>query len=279
MSVISSIPFLDFGGAGPILHFAHANAYPPGCYRQFVAALRSHYRVLAIEQRPLWPHANLDELRSWDILADDLIHFFEQEGLGNVIGVGHSSGAVATMLAALKRPSLFRTLILIEPVFLPPHIIEMVAADLEMIENLPLVRSTRRRRNRWPSRQAAFDHFRAKTTFQRWPDAVLWDYVQHGLHENGTGAVVLTYRREWEAHVYVNFPRDVWQHVPQVTHPTLALRGAESDTIFPEAWQLWQELQPQATFVEVAEAGHMLTMERPSITAQIILDYLQKGEK
>ncbi|MCP4427111.1 MAG: hypothetical protein GY803_21705 [Chloroflexi bacterium] len=49
----NAIPFLDFGSEGPILHFAHANAYPPGAYRQFVAALRSHFRVLAIEQRPL----------------------------------------------------------------------------------------------------------------------------------------------------------------------------------------------------------------------------------
>ncbi len=274
----TQIPFLDFGGAGPILHFAHANAYPPGCYRQFVGELRPHYRVLAMAQRPLWPHSQPSELESWHLLADDLIHFFEQEGLADVIGVGHSSGAVATMMAALKRPSLFRALVLIEPVFLPPPIIDMINADPEMIENIPLVQRTRQRRVSWPSRQAAFDHFRARSTFRRWPDEALWDYVRHGLRENGTGAVTLTFRREWEVRVYVHFPRDVWQYVPQVTQPTLAIRGAESDTIFPEAWQLWQEVQPRATFVEFDAVGHMLTMERPSLVAQTILDYLQKGE-
>jgi len=270
------IPFIDFGGTGPILHFAHANAYPPGCYRQFVDALRPHYRVLALAQRPLWSHSQPSELTSWHLLADDLIRFFEQEGLANVVGVGHSSGAVATMLAALKRPSLFRALILIEPVFLPPRMIEVINADPELVEKIPLIQHTRRRRTRWPSRQAAFDHFRARSAFQRWPDESLWDYVRQGLRPNGSGEVTLTFRREWEARVYIHFPRDVWQYVPQVTQPTLALRGAESDTILPEAWQLWQELQPQAAFVEVADAGHMLTMERPSLVAQTILDFLPK---
>ncbi|MEJ2746327.1 MAG: alpha/beta hydrolase, partial [Anaerolineae bacterium] len=110
--MIDSIPFVDFGGAGMTIHFAHANAYPPGCYRQFLEALLSHYRVLAIEQRPLWPRSDPQELSSWELLADDLIRFFEQAGLEEVIGVGHSLGGVATMYAAVKRPSLFRKLIL-----------------------------------------------------------------------------------------------------------------------------------------------------------------------
>jgi pimeloyl-ACP methyl ester carboxylesterase len=33
-------------------------------------------------------------------------------------------------------------------------------------------------------------------------------------------------------------------------------------------------LQPAATFVEIPDTGHMLTMERPSLIAQTILDHL-----
>jgi hypothetical protein len=46
------IPFHDFGGDGPVLHFAHANAYPPGCYQQFIAPFLAHYHVTAIYHRP-----------------------------------------------------------------------------------------------------------------------------------------------------------------------------------------------------------------------------------
>ncbi len=287
--MIDSISFLDFGGEGPILHFAHANAYPPGAYRQFFEALSPHYRVLAIEQRPLHPNANPDDLKSWDLLADDLIAFFEQEGLENVIGVGHSMGGVATMVAAVSRPSLFGQLILIEPVFLLPQLLKMAAANPDSAYQLPLVQSAQRRRNRWASRQAAFDRWRAKSVFSRFSDEALWDYVNHAVvrhpssvnrtsnTEHGTRNTeyTLAYPREWEARIYATPPLNVWEILPQVTQPTLAIRGAETDTIVPDAWQLWQTLQPQATFVEIPDVGHMLTMERPSLTAQTIINHLQ----
>lgn len=270
-----SIPFIDFGGAGPTLHFAHANAYPPGCYRQFMAALLPHYRVLAIEQRPLWPHSDPQELNSWELLADDLIRFFEQAGLENVIGVGHSLGGVATLYAAVKRPSLFRKLILIEPVFLPPDYLKLAAANPDAAYQMPLVQGALRRRDRWSSRQDAFDRFRSKQVFARFSDEVLWDYVNHSTHEDGAGGFSLTYPRQWEAQIYAHPPLHVWEHIPRVTQPTLAIRAAESDTVMPAAWQLWQELQPGATFVEIPDCGHMLTMERPSLVTQTIHTFLQ----
>lgn len=268
------IPFIDFGGAGPLLHFAHANAYPPGCYRQFIEALMPHYRVLAIEQRPLWPHSRPEELDSWELLADDLIRFFEQEGPENVIGVGHSLGGVATLYAAVKRPSLFRQLILIEPVFLMPELLKMAAANPDAAYQMPLVQGALRRRDRWPSRQDAFERFRPKPVFRRFSDEALWDYVNHAACEDGSGEFVLAFPREWEARIYAHPPQHVWEHLPQVTQPTLAIRAAESDTVVPAAWQLWQELQPAATFVEIPDTGHMLTMERPSLVAQTILHHL-----
>lgn len=268
------IPFHDFGGDGPPLHFAHPNGYTPGTFRQFIEPLLPHYRVLGVKHRPLWPGSDPQELTDWHLIAEDMIRFFEQQGLENVVGVGHSLGAVTTMYAAVKRPNLFRTLILIDPVFLPPHILE-ATIQLGGTVDTPLVLSAIKRRNRWENRQAAFERFRSREVFARWSDEALWDYVNDGLHEDETGEVILTFSREWEARFYSLPPTDVWQVIPQITHPTLAIRGGESDTLFQESWQLWQQLQPQATFVEIPEAGHMVLAERPFLTAQTVLDYLQ----
>jgi pimeloyl-ACP methyl ester carboxylesterase len=277
--MITQIPFLDFGGEGPLLHFAHANAYPPACYRQFIRPFLPHFHTLAIKHRPLWPGSSPDEFDSWQLIADDLIRFFDQENLRGVIGVGHSLGAVATMYAAVARPELFRALVLVEPVFLTPQILQLAAAHPEKMAKQPFVLRAQNRRSRWPSRQAAFDRFRGKQVFERWSDEALWDYVNGGVHEDETGEFVLTYPREWESRIYGRPPLTVWEKLPQVTQPMLGLRAANSDTIFPEAWQLWQELQPDATFVEVPELGHMLPMERPSTVAQIILDWLEERLK
>ncbi len=272
---MTPIPYLDFGGNGPLLHFAHANGYPPGSYRLFINELRSYYHVLAMQQRPLWANANPQEMTDWQLFADDLIRFLDQQRLQNIIGVGHSMGAVATMFAALRRPELFRALVLIEPVFLPPHILQMTAANPEAAALAPLVQNALHRRRHWASRQEAFDRFRRKEVFRRWSDEALWDYVNHATREAENG-FVLAFPREWEAQIYSHPPLTVWEDVPRLTHPTLAIRAAESDTIYPQPWQLWQRLQPGAIFVEIEDAGHMVTMERPSHLAAIIREQLER---
>jgi hypothetical protein len=42
------IPFLDFGGFGPPLHFAHANGYSPKAYTPFIETLTPRYRASAM---------------------------------------------------------------------------------------------------------------------------------------------------------------------------------------------------------------------------------------
>lgn len=271
----NTIPFHDFGGEGPLLHFAHPNGYTPATFRQMIEPLLPHFRVIAVCHRPLWPGSRPEEVDSWQVVADDMIRFLEQVGARNIIGIGHSLGAVATMYVALAQPQLLRCLVFIEPIFLPPSILQMVAADPAAMDNFPLVRNTYNRRRRWHSRQAAFDHFRPKDVFRYWSDEAIWDYVNHSLHESETGDVVLTYSREWEAHFYKLPPLDVWELIPTIPQPTLAIRGAGSDALFPEAWQLWQELQPRATFVEIPDAAHMTPMERPLLVAETILNFLQ----
>ncbi len=268
-----SIPFHHVGGSGPLLHYAHPNGYTPLVFKQFLQPLIPHFQVTAVCHRPLWPGSQPEEMTNWHLIADDLMDLFEQQQWEGVIGVGHSLGAVVTMYAAVKRPSLFRALVLIDPVFLVPAWLEVVAANPAVTADTPLVQNALRRRHRWATRQAAFDRFRNKEAFQTWSDTVLWDYVNEGLRQDETGEYVLTYSREWEAQFYSQPPTDVWQYIPQITQPTLAIRGAHSDTLFPDSWQRWQQQQPQATFVEIEGAGHMVTAERPILVAEHILQF------
>ncbi|MBP7999614.1 MAG: alpha/beta hydrolase [Chloroflexi bacterium] len=267
------IPFHDYGGRGPLLHFAHANAYPPGSYRLFLNALTRNFQVLAVKHRPLWPQAQPQEMSSWHRIADDLIEFFDQQKLQGVIGVGHSLGGVATMVAAAKRPELFSQLILIDPVFLAPHLLAMVderiAQQLEPFE-FPLVAAAQRRRDWWSSRAAAFEHLRPKSVFAGFSDEAMWDFINYGLTDDANGGVRLAFPKEWEARIYSMPPTFVWEYVSQISQPTLAIRAANSDTLFPPSWENWQKLQPGATFIEMPETTHLLTMEKPEAVANLI---------
>lgn len=276
MPVDFEIPFIEFGGEGPLLHFAHANAYPPGSYRQLLAGLAEAYHVLAMEQRPLWPEQQPQTMDTWHLFVDDLIDFCRQQELSGLIGVGHSLGAVVTMLAAVRNPQLFHSLVLIEPVFLPPPILAAAEAHPEQAAEMPLVQKALNRRNRWASRRAAFDRYRQKEVFQGLSDPALWDYVNEGLRERPDGSLTLRFPREWEARIYSRPPTDVWTVLPAVTQPTLAMRGAHSMTLSEESWQRWHTLQPQARFEEIPETGHLLPMEKPQEVAGTIVSFLEE---
>lgn len=268
------IYFEDFGGTGPILHFAHPNAYPPACFTPILEPLTARYHVIAMHHRPLWPGHGPEEFENWQVIADDLQNFLAQQGYEQIIGVGHSLGAVATMKVAWQHPHLFKALVLIEPVFLEPRILQLLAENPAITEEMPMVQKTRKRRANWPDRQTAFDHYRAKSIFDRWSDDALWFYINEGLVETGDGDLTLAFSREWEAQIYTRFPRRIWEELPFVSQPTLAIRGAESDTLSKESWRLWQDIQPQASFVEIAGAGHMAPMEKSAEVVQVINDFL-----
>jgi pimeloyl-ACP methyl ester carboxylesterase len=269
---LSDAPPYELGGSGRPLHLAHANGYPPPVYRQLVEPLAEHARVFSLRFGPLRPGTDPAAMHRWSEMAEDLVAYLDAEHMRGVIGVGHSLGGVLTMYAALRRPERFRALILIEPVFLPPELLTSVDTAERAAERIGLVRIARQRREQWPSPAAAFEHFRSKPVFAGLSDEAMWDYVNGGLKRVDGGAeedgpVELAYPRDWEARIYSTPPLDVWQAIPRISVPTLAIRGAETDTISLASWRRWQDLQPDATFLNMAGVGHLLPFEAPERVA------------
>src|SRR6266496_1175552 len=114
-------PHFDLGGTGEPLHFLHANGYPPNCYKPLLELLQMQHHVFGMLLRPLWINSKLEEVNSWHIFSDDLLRFISDYESAPVISVGHSIGAIVTLRAALRDPSKFRALILIDPVLFTPQ--------------------------------------------------------------------------------------------------------------------------------------------------------------
>ena len=262
-----------FGGEGVNLVFAHANGYPAGSYRQFLGCLAAHYRVTGIHHRPMWSMESAPELLDWACFADDLVETLEATQSGPVWMMGHSMGSVVSVQAAARRPELFLGLVLIDPVFSTPLVLEARRQmSLEQVEEMPLVRKTMSRPNRFGSMQEAFDFHRGKRAFKDFSDAVLWDYIRAGTRRNESGEYELAYCREWEAAAYRSAP-EVWEELAAVTLPVLGLRGETSTTLSEEAFELWGHTQPQAE-LHTCRGGHLLPLEYPVETATVVLDFL-----
>lgn len=279
-------PLIEFSGTGPVLHFAHANGYPPGCYRAFLEPLAARYQVLASRMRPLWqPAPDPGQLRDWTVFADDLIATLEADERtreGGVIGAGHSMGAFVTLIAAARRPELFRALVLIEPPFLlRRHRLGLHVFRRAAPQRLPLVGRTLRRREHWDSVEEAFRYFRNKPVFRRIRDEVLEDYARHGTRLSPAPADdpvrhegrALAFSKQWEARIYLSLTN----HLPWLRRcrvPAVAVRGGDSDTLLPTVWRQWQRVAPSCRFLEIPGTGHLMPFEEPELSAQRIMDAL-----
>ncbi len=270
-------PYFDFGGAGETLHFAHANAYPPGSYQQLIKPLTKKYRVIGIEQRPLWPKANPQYLTSWEQLADDLILFFDQQKLTQIVGVGHSLGAVVSVIAAKKRPDLFRRLILLEPVLFPQYFQWIFAVVPIWLRQriIPVSRIANNRKYQWPDRETLFNSYRKKRIFRKLSDGILNDWIDYGTHKNAEGQLQLTFPKSWESRVYATVPY-VIKDILNLSVPVHILRGEKTDVISPAIWQRIQQHLPKDHLWELENSTHLVPLEFPVEVGEWILEATER---
>ncbi len=266
-----------------MLHFAHANGYPPEAYLPLLEALSVHFRVLASPLRPLWPGADPESIADWAPLADDLIEWLDEQGLKQIIGCGHSVGATATLMAALRRPDLFRALVLMDPVLFPRWFAYLWRwlIRLGLGERLhPLIASARRRRRVFESRERMFELYRRKMVFSRLSDEALRAYVDALAVPRPEGGVELSYSPEWEAQIYrTGMLRDVetWRALPRLKLPVLLLRAAESDTFLPQAAELFLRRVPQTELQVIPDTSHLLPLEKPQLVAERVVTFIRAG--
>jgi pimeloyl-ACP methyl ester carboxylesterase len=278
------VPCLETADNGPLLHFAHANGYPPAAYTPLFGRLSERTHILAMHARPLWPAAMRNDdsmgdgrLDSWRLLADDLIAFCDEHKLRGAIGAGHSLGGVTTLMAAVQRPDLFDRLVLIDPVLLSRR----RSAAWGLVKRLglaayfnPLVGPARRRQRSFASREAMFAHYRNKQVFAGLDDRALGAYVDALGRRASGGSVELTYPPEWEARIYETLPHDLWRLVPQVRCPVMVLYGERSDTFRAAAASELKRALPQAVLRCLPGAGHLVPLEKPKETTEGMIEFL-----
>lgn len=194
----------------------------------------------------------------WDFGADVAKRIAHVDG--PLLGVGHSMGGAALVMAELLAPGTFDYLVLIEPILLPPP---FAPRDTEV------ARSAQKRRASFPSLAEARNHLRSKPPFMNWDHRAFEGYVRDGFRPTGRGTeVTLSCRPEDEAEIYRNaFAHGAWSRLGEIMVPTLLMAGALSDTHDEAFIRELVSRFPSAGFEIVAGVGHFLPMERPDLVA------------
>ncbi len=276
--------------SGPSLIFAHANGYPPETYRSFLEPFLAQYQVQMVYLRPFWPGSDPGSLKDWRLFRDDYLAFFtpwiesikkSKSSSQQVLGVGHSLGAMTTLMAAIIKPEDFRALVLIEPVLFPQcqGWVMRKLDPLRVIKRFhPMVRRTLKRKTHFPDRETMFHNYRGKPIFQRLSDQVLEDYVTGLALDTAEGGITLRYSPAWEAKIYeTGGSADwfVWSNLDKVTCPVLVIRGEETYVLRDHNLQNMIHKLPAGKSFTIPGTGHLVPLEAPRKTAEVVLDFLK----
>jgi len=254
--------------------FSHANSFPAGTYRVLFEAWRAAgYAVHAVEK---YGHDERYGVTSnWPQLRNQLIAFIEAEVHGPAWLVGHSLGGFLSVLAAAKRPDLARGVVLMDS----PLIGGLLARTLQLAKATGIGKSlspgnvSRRRRQHWPSAEAALEHFGSKPAFARWAPGVLRDYIAAGIEPSGHGQS-LAFQREVETQIYYTLPH----HIPRLLArrplacPMAFIGGTQSAEVRQvgmKATERWTEGR-----ISWIEGSHLFPFEQPGQAAAEVLRWL-----
>jgi pimeloyl-ACP methyl ester carboxylesterase len=256
-----------------LIVFSHANSFPSGTYTVLFRNLRSRgFQVRAVdkfghdEDYPVtnnWPHLVQQ-------LHDFAAHEVDKAG-EPAFFVGHSLGGFLSLMCAARHPQLARGVLLLDS----PLLGGWKSHALRAAKQTPLVGAlspgsvSRKRRNRWPSREAALEHFRHKKAFAHWDPQVLADYIAHGTRDED-GERVLDFDRDIETRIYNTLPDNLQALLERhpLRCPAAFIGGLQSE----EIRQVGLAMTTRVTAGRMAmlDGSHLFPMEKPLATAAAI---------
>lgn len=257
----------------PLLHFAHANSYPAGTYRQFFDLLGADFEIGALDMHGHDPEYPVDD--GWRNLRDELIVQLESYP-EPVVLVGHSLGGMLSLMAGAKRPELVRCVIMLDS----PVVAGWRAFFWRWLKNSSVAdrytpaKNSARRRTTWPSYEAAYEHFMSKPMFAAWAPGVLRDYLDHGLvpHEDG---VQLRFTRDVETAIYRTLPHHLGAILKKPYPVPIGFVGGTESEENRQAGLTATRALVKDNFIQV-QGGHLFPMERPDVAAQATREMAQR---
>jgi pimeloyl-ACP methyl ester carboxylesterase len=190
-----------------------------------------------------------------------------------VYGVGHSLGGYLNYLAAVRRPDLFRGIVLLDAPIIGPFRGSLLGAvkRLGIVDRVTPAGATRDRRSSWSTREEARAHFSGRKLFANFAPECLDDYVRHGLVEH-QGRLRLKIDPAIEYQIYRTIPHDMMRHLQKLRVPAAFIGGADSDVVRRVRLA---GMKPKFLMRKVP-GGHLFPFERPREAARSIVQVVEE---
>ena len=257
----------EWPGEDPPIFFCHGTGLHSRCWDQVITQLGGRHS-LALDFRGHGRSSKPPSPYYWRTFGEDSAAVASALGLSGAIGVGHSMGAHALIVAAALRPGTFSRLLLIDPVIRPPG---------HYVGPFKGAQFVAKRRNQWLSAQEMFDSFEHRPPFATWDRQVLRDYCEYGLTPSDSG-YVLACPPAIEAEIYENgaLPNaDIYREIAAIQVPVQVVRArpvrdpSEVMRGSPTAPDLASHFARGSDLL-LADYSHFIPMEAPARIAKLI---------
>lgn len=256
-----------------ILHFSHANGFPATTYKTFFDALGKHYQVGYIDR--LGHDESFPVTQNWGCLADHLIHHIETHYDRPILGLGHSLGGVVTYIAALKRPELFKAIMLLDAPVMGglDSVVIGLAKALGFMDQITPAGRTLGRKETWPTRDAAIEYFSDKGLFKNFDPRCLNDYVEYGTQECEEGRR-LRFDPATEIEIFRTVPHNLFGKHRDLKVPGALLWGKDGSVL--RGFQIARTKYKYGFKTRGVKGGHLFPQERPEGAVEDIHNMFQR---
>lgn len=255
------------GTSVPLL-FSHATGFHGRVFAPIAAHLGAHSRTTFDYRGYGDTTAPTKWKLSWDGFGDDALAVARDVSQRHddrpLLAIGHSMGGAGLVMAALRDPGVFATLVLFEPIIFPPVMQSTTGGSNSLAE------VTRRRRRTFGSYEEAIANFSAKPPLSSLAPSALEAYVHHGFTQRDDG-VHIKCDPEFEARTYeMGSQHDTWSRLANLTVPTIVMAGRFAPQSPAAIAPRIHEQLPHSTFVEWSDRGHFGPLEDPARFASFV---------
>ncbi|CAZ80266.1 unnamed protein product [Tuber melanosporum] len=275
--------------------FCHANGVHKELYEPFFDHLLVEYEKSGLRIASIWApdaaHQGASGVLNEEVLGDDpcwndvcrdVLHMVNQRPRDfppPIIGIGHSFGGQAIARISFIHPSLFTSILLLDPI---------IEENAKPPNPHPSVLSAKRQ-DVWPSMAEAEKYVRSRTFYKTWDPRVLEIYLAIGFRPLPTpiypdkAGVTLTTTKHQEVYTFIRHDKS-FQNSAQlgreepdatsrlmslVTPPLMYLVGENSPTWTPDRVKRMQ-LAPGATLEIVEKGYHLFPLELPAKSGEFL---------
>ena len=251
----------------PPLCFLHGGAAHAHWFDHVVLPFTSRYHVISLDQRghgeSEWPDP--PAYATEDFVAD-LVGVMDELGWDRMTVVGHSMGGANAMGLSAWHPERVERLVVVD---------SRPAIPAERLTTMHQ-RGQRALRTprRHPTPESAVASFRLLPRETNGEPGLLEHVARAGIVERQGG---WSYRFDPAANS-TRKPKDLWPDLSRITAPTLVVRASLSPILPPDMAAKMVDLIPDVRIVEVADAYHHVTLDRPEAFVRAVAPFLLLGE-